>query len=67
MDRPLLISDTIDPRGPRHVINLTFLARRIGGAITETPDDPRVEAVDLVQPETAGRAGPAAADRTRAR
>ena len=51
VDRPLLISDTIDPHGPRHIINLTFLAHRTGGSITRTPEDPRVEAVDLVEPE----------------
>ena len=50
IDRPILISDTIDPQGPRHVINLTFLARRVGGALTQSPSDPRVEAVELVEP-----------------
>jgi ADP-ribose pyrophosphatase YjhB (NUDIX family) len=45
---PLFISDTIDPDGPRHVINLTFLAEVVGGVLTESPDDPRVEAVELV-------------------
>jgi ADP-ribose pyrophosphatase YjhB (NUDIX family) len=48
--KPLFVSDTIDPRGPRHVVNLTFLAHVVGGEITTTPADPRVEAVDLVSP-----------------
>lgn len=46
--RPVLINDTIDPSGGRHVVNITFLATVVGGEITETPRDPRVEAVDLV-------------------
>ena len=46
--RPVLINDTIDPNGPRHVVNITFLATVVGGAITESPRDSRVEAVDLV-------------------
>lgn len=44
---PVLLSDTIDPSGTRHVINLTFRATVIGGALSK-PADPRVEAVDLV-------------------
>ena len=50
VDRPLFLSDTIDPRGSRHVVNITFLARVLGGSISEHPADPRVEAVDLVSP-----------------
>jgi 8-oxo-dGTP diphosphatase len=46
----LFASDTIDPHGTRHVINLTFLANAVGGAITQRPEDRRVEAVDLVAP-----------------
>lgn len=49
--RPLFISDTIAPDGPRHVVNITFMAHVTGGAITDKPEDPRVEAVDLVAPE----------------
>ncbi len=45
---PILINDTIDPNGPRHVINLTFSATVVGGYVTDRPRDPRVEAVDLV-------------------
>ena len=52
---PLLFAnDTIDPRGTRHVVNLTFAASVTGGHITGTPDDERVEAVDLVSPESLG-------------
>lgn len=49
--RPLFISDTIDPNGRRHLVNLTFLAEVTGGEVTDAPEDPRVEAVDLVSPE----------------
>jgi 8-oxo-dGTP diphosphatase len=49
--RPLFISETIDPRGGRHLINVTFLGTVTGGEITSRPLDPRVEAVDLVTPE----------------
>lgn len=48
--RPLFINDTIDPRGSRHVVNLTFAATVVGGSVTGTPEDPRVEAVDLIEP-----------------
>jgi 8-oxo-dGTP diphosphatase len=47
----LFVNDTIDPEGTRHVVNLTFEARVTGGAITESPADQRVEAVDLVRPD----------------
>lgn len=49
--RPVLLSDTIDPHGGRHVINIVFACTVVGGAITQTSADPRVEAVDLVKPE----------------
>jgi ADP-ribose pyrophosphatase YjhB (NUDIX family) len=48
--RPVLINDTIDPKGSRHVVNITFTATVVGGSITDNPQDPRVEAVDLVDP-----------------
>jgi len=46
--QPLLLSDTIDPHGSRHVVNVVFGATVTGGRITEHPDDSRVEAVELV-------------------
>ena len=49
--RPLFLSDTIDPRGGRHVVNITFLGEIVGGQITVPKDDPRIEAVELVDPE----------------
>lgn len=52
--RPLLMSDTIDPHGGRHVVNLTFSAEVTGGEITTTPADDRVEAVDLIRPVDLG-------------
>ncbi len=45
---PLLINDTIDPSGARHVVNLTFAATVVGGGLTTHPEDPRVERVALV-------------------
>lgn len=48
--RPLFISDTIDPQGPRHVVNITFASRVTGGTLLTGPVDARVEAVDLVDP-----------------
>ena len=47
--RPLLINDTIDPRGSRHVVNITFSASVVGGEITDDPLDPRVESVQLFE------------------
>ncbi len=52
--RPLFISDTIDPEGTRHVVNLTFAAEITGGQITDQPEDRRIEAVDLVEPRSLG-------------
>lgn len=46
--RLLFVNDTIDPSGPRHVINLTFAADITGGSIIDEPLDPRVAAIDLV-------------------
>ncbi|PKQ17301.1 MAG: hypothetical protein CVT67_00365 [Actinobacteria bacterium HGW-Actinobacteria-7] len=48
---PALLSDTIDPSGSRHVVNVTFLANVTGGTVVDSPDDDRVEAVDLVDPD----------------
>jgi len=48
---PMLLSDTIDPHGSRHLVNITFAAEIVGGSITTDPDDDRVEAVDLFEPE----------------
>lgn len=50
--RPLFINDTIDPRGSRHLVNITFFAEVTGGEITDAPQDDRVEAVELVDPST---------------
>lgn len=47
--RPILLSDTIDPSGDRHVVNVTFTATVIGGELASTPDDDRIEAIDLVE------------------
>jgi len=52
LGRLLFASDTIDPKGTRHVVNLTFAAIVTGGHVTNSPQDRAVEAVDLVSPES---------------
>jgi 8-oxo-dGTP diphosphatase len=52
VERPVFLNETLDPRGGRHLLNVTFLAAIVGGGITRRPADPRVEAVDLVRPDT---------------
>jgi ADP-ribose pyrophosphatase YjhB (NUDIX family) len=47
--RPILLSDTIDPSGDRHVVNVTFTATVIGGALMRNPDDERIAAIELVE------------------
>jgi 8-oxo-dGTP diphosphatase len=51
VDRPVFLNETLDPRGGRHLLNVTFLSTVVGGAVAKHPEDPRVEAVDLVTPE----------------
>lgn len=48
---PLLINDTIDPSGARHVVNITFAGDVVGGELTDRPEDQRVERVALVKIE----------------
>ena len=48
--RPILINDTIAPDGSRHLVNITFACEG-SGVPTDRPDDPRVEAVDLIDPD----------------
>jgi 8-oxo-dGTP diphosphatase len=50
--RPLFISDTIEPEGSRHVVNITFLAAVTGGELLPLPHDPSIEGIDLVAPES---------------
>ncbi len=47
---PLFISDSIDPDGSRHMVQLTFLARITDGDLTTTPMDPAVVSVEVVDP-----------------
>ncbi len=61
--RPLLINDTIDPQGSRHVVNITFLATVVGGEITDSPQDPRVESVELFEVSSIGGTRPPASSR----
>lgn len=49
--RPLILNDTIDPAGRRHLVNVTFSASVTGGSLTAYPGDDRVEALDLVAPD----------------
>lgn len=39
---PLFLNDSIDPDGARHVIQITFLVKVIGGTLTDHPADERV-------------------------
>lgn len=48
--RPLFISDTIEPGGTRHVVNITFLAEVTGGMLQDRPTDSSIEAVQLIDP-----------------
>lgn len=48
--RPLVINDTIDPAGTRHLLNITFAATVVGGSLTVDPTDHRIEGLDLVDP-----------------
>ena len=45
---PLFINDSIAPDGSRHVIQLTFRARAVGGELTLQPEEERVAAVEIV-------------------
>ncbi len=49
--KPLFISDTVEPGGGMHVVNLTFLAEVTGGTLAAPADDPRVAGADLLGPE----------------
>jgi len=46
--RPLILNDTIAPNGHRHIVNITFEAHITGGTVTDSPQDSRVERVELV-------------------
>jgi 8-oxo-dGTP diphosphatase len=48
IDAPLFINDSIAPDGSRHVVQITFLARRVGGEIRVDPDDDRVLAAHTI-------------------
>jgi ADP-ribose pyrophosphatase YjhB (NUDIX family) len=50
VDRPLLLNDTIDPSGLRHVVNITFSATVAGGELSAPPSDARIDGLELVQP-----------------
>ncbi len=45
---PLFINDSIAPDGSRHVVQLTFLAKTIGGVLTASPRDARVASAQVV-------------------
>jgi 8-oxo-dGTP diphosphatase len=48
---PLFISDSIDPDGGRHMVQLTFLATVTGGELAAKPDDPAVLSLEVVDPQ----------------
>lgn len=45
---PLFVSDSIAPDGSRHMVQITFLARPVGGELSDTCADPRVAEVRAV-------------------
>jgi 8-oxo-dGTP diphosphatase len=47
---PLFVSDSIDPDGGRHMVQLTFLATVVGGDLAAKPTDPAVLSVEVVDP-----------------
>jgi 8-oxo-dGTP diphosphatase len=47
---PLFITDSIDPDGTRHMVQLTFLATVTGGDIA-VPADPAILSVEVVDPD----------------
>lgn len=48
---PLFISDSIDPKGERHMVQLTFLVAPVGDTeIVDAPTDPAVRGVEVVDP-----------------
>ena len=47
-DHLLFVNDSIAPDSSRHVVQITFLARRVGGECSGTSVDPRVAAVESV-------------------
>jgi len=49
--RVLLVSDTIDPNGNRHVVNVVFEAEVSERPTVMTSRDRRVEAVEMIAPE----------------
>jgi ADP-ribose pyrophosphatase YjhB (NUDIX family) len=51
LGRVLAVNDTIAPDDSRHLVNITFECEVLGGAITDSPDDERVEAVELIDPD----------------
>lgn len=48
---PLFISDSIDPDGTRHMVQLTFLANVTGGELVSEPADRAILNVEIVDPD----------------
>lgn len=51
---PLFISDSIDPQGGRHMIQLTFLANVTGGRLAADASDATIVSVEVVDPNDLG-------------
>ncbi|HEY5548107.1 MAG TPA: NUDIX hydrolase [Coriobacteriia bacterium] len=47
---PLFISDSIDPDGARHMVQLTFLATVTGGELSVDPNDRAILGVEVIDP-----------------
>jgi 8-oxo-dGTP diphosphatase len=51
LGKALLINDTIDPHGRRHVVNITFEASIVGGSLNTVHTDSAIQTIDLVSPD----------------
>lgn len=48
---PLFITDSIDPDGARHMVQLTFLASVTGGDLLSDPTDRAILSLEVVDPD----------------
>ncbi|MCX8007797.1 MAG: NUDIX domain-containing protein [Coriobacteriia bacterium] len=48
VERLLFVNDTIAPDGGKHVVNITFLAQATSRIEDATPQDPAIDAVEVV-------------------
>jgi len=51
---PLFVTDSIDPDGARHMVQLTFLANVTGGDLLTDPSDRAILSIEVVDPDDLG-------------